>query len=121
MKFDHIEVHVKDIQKYCTYLQTLFNGGIIEIISKSGTSMFISPDGINIEVKKKTIPQEPINCGFCNPSLRMKGAKAFIENTLKYEIIDVKTTPNGYSVYFFKDYEGVVWHIKDIPDGIKSW
>jgi hypothetical protein len=121
MKFDHIEVHVNDIQKYCSYLQILFNGGKIEIISKTGTSMFTSPDGIHIEVKKKTTSQEPISSGFCNPSLRMKGAKAFIENTLQYKIIDVKTTPNGYPVYFFKDYEDVVWHIKDIPDGIKSW
>lgn len=112
VKFDHIEVHVSDIQKYCRFLQTLFEGGKYEVISNSGTSMFISPEGINIEVKKKSINDAPIMSGFCNPCLRRLEAKEFIMQlglTIEKEL----TAPTGM-VYFFKDHEGVTWHIKNI-------
>ena len=51
--FDHIEVHVKNVPAYCKFLSVMFNGGRYKVISDSGTSMFVSDDGINIEVKKK--------------------------------------------------------------------
>lgn len=116
MKFDHLEVHVKDIRNYCNFLIKLFRGGTVEILNKEGVSMYTSPEGLNIEVKKRKIAQLPILSGFCNPCLRMEGARDFIQNTLKYEIIDIRKTPQGYPVYFFKDYEDILWHIKDIPE-----
>ena len=73
--FDHIEVHVEDIPKYCAFLVKIFQGGRHKVISKSGTSMFASNDGIHIEIKKKKINDMPIPVGFCNPCLRMENAK----------------------------------------------
>ncbi len=115
IRFDHIEVHVSDIKKYCDFLTKIFKGGKIEILNKEGISMYTSPDGLNIEVKKKKIDDSPILSGFCNPCLRMLGAKDFIENSLGYKIQEIRKTPQGYPVYFFKDYENITWHIKDMP------
>ena len=75
--FDHIEVHVSDIKKYCEFLTSLFECGSYKVISQSGTSMFTSPEGINIEVKKKKNDQAPVVSGFCNPCLRRPDPKAF--------------------------------------------
>lgn len=111
--FDHIEVHVGDIGRYCRFLETVFEGGAYEVISESGTSMFTSPDGIHIEVKKKKTDDAPITSGFCNPCLRRLGAKEFI-GKLGFAIDHERETPMGI-VYFFRDHEGILWHIKDIP------
>ena len=43
--FDHIEVHVEDIQKYCEFLIKIFQGGRYKIISDTGISMYKSNDG----------------------------------------------------------------------------
>ena len=112
-KFDHVEAHVSDIKRYCHFLQSLFEGGSFEVISQSGTSMFTSPDGINIEVKKKKIDQVPEMSGFCNPCLRRPDPKSLILE-LGLEIESEQDAPFG-KVYFFKDHEGVTWHIKDLP------
>jgi len=37
----------------------IFEGSSYKVISETGTSMFTSLDGINIEVKKKKINQAP--------------------------------------------------------------
>lgn len=112
--FDHIEVHVSDIKKYCDFLVAVFEGGSCEIISGSGTSMFIAKDGTHIEVKRKKIHQAPEMSGFCNPCLRRIDPEAFIlELGLKIE--SVQDASFG-KVYFFKDHEGVTWHIKDLPE-----
>ncbi len=116
MKFDHIEVHVTDIKKYCDFLTRIFKGGKIEILNKEGVSMYTSPDGLNVEVKKKEIRQPSVLSGFCCPCLRMPGAGDFIRDVLEYEILEERRTPQGYPVYFLKDYEGIIWHIKDMPE-----
>lgn len=113
-RFDHIEVHVSDIKKYCDFLLSLFESGSYKVVSKSGTSMFISPDGIHIEIKKKNSSQPPESIGFCNPCLRRPDPKTFIQG-LGLKINSEKDTPTG-KVYFFKDHEGVAWHIKDLPE-----
>lgn len=110
-RFDHIEVHVSDIKGYCHFLTTIFEGGSFQIISESGTSMFTSPEGINIEVKQRKTIDPPIMSGFCNPCLRRPEARAFVQN-LGFEIASERKTPEGM-VYFFQDHEGVTWHIKD--------
>lgn len=112
-RFDHIEAHVADIPRYCRFLQSLFEGGRFEVISKTGTSMFTSPEGINIEVKKKKVEQAPEMSGFCNPCLRRPDPKSLILG-LGLEIEAEQDAPFG-KVYFFKDHEGVTWHIKDLP------
>lgn len=112
-RFDHVEAHVSDIKRYCLFLQSLFEGGSFEVISQSGTSMFTSPDGINIEVKKKKIDYAPEMSGFCNPCLRRPDPKSLILG-LGLEIESEQDAPFG-KVYFFKDHEGVTWHIKDLP------
>ena len=110
-KFDHIEVHVSDIKQYCEFLKTIFEGGKYEVISKSGTSMYTSPEKLNIEVKNKKIEEKPISSGFCNPCLRRTDVKKFINN-LGFDIEKELQTPNGL-VYFFNDHEGITWHIKE--------
>lgn len=113
-RFDHVEAHVVDIPRYCRFLQSLFEGGRFEVVSKTGTSMFTSPEGINIEIKKKKIDQAPEMSGFCNPCLRRTDPKEFILG-LGLEIESEQDAPFG-KVYFFKDHEGVTWHIKDLPE-----
>jgi len=114
IKFDHIEVHARDIKKYCEFLKKIFMGGSIEVLNDAGVSMFTSPEGLNIEIKKRSDSQSPVMSGFCCPCLRYKGAKDFIEKKLGYKIVDTKKTPQGFPVYFFEDYEGIRWHIKDM-------
>ena len=112
VKMDHIEVHVAEIDAYGAFLQKLFGGGRFKQISDSGTSMFISPEGLCIEVKKRKITDEPSRSGFCLPCLRMEGGKAHIEDTLSLVIDETINNPEG-EVHFFTDPEGVEWHIKD--------
>lgn len=112
--FDHIEVHVSDVKKYCDFLTAIFEGGSYKVISQSGTSMFISPEGVHIEVKKNKIDQVPTMSGFCNPCLRRPDPKALI---LKLGLkVDAIQDASFGKVYFFKDHEGVTWHIKDLPE-----
>ena len=113
-RLDHIEVHVSDIQLYCLFLKNIFEGGTFEIISQSGTSMFTSPEGINIEVKKMKTSGDPSLRGFCNPCLRRTDPEALLLNQ-NMEIVSEQDTPSG-KVYFFKDHEGITWHIKDLPE-----
>ncbi|MDP3979912.1 MAG: hypothetical protein Q8Q33_00710, partial [Chlamydiota bacterium] len=120
--FDHIEVHVTDIPKYCDFLQSIFQGGRYKVISDSGTSMFVSQDGINIEIKKKKTNDMPDQSGFCNPCLRMENAKDFIEQKLNLQIDQTMKNPDG-NCYFFKDHEGITWHIKEylVRDKFINW
>lgn len=110
--FDHIEVHVENIPEYCKFLVKLFKGGRYKVISSTGTSMFLSNDGINIEIKQKNAGINPVSAGFCNPGLRTENAKDFIEKELNLKIINTAKNPDG-NVYFFVDHEGITWHIKD--------
>ncbi len=120
--FDHIEAHVDDIPKYCEFLVELFQGGRYKVIHESGISMFASNDGINIEIKKKKVNDQPTTSGFCNPCLRMENAKSFIEDTLKLTIKETVNNPDG-NCYFFDDHEGITWHIKEylIRDNYINW
>lgn len=113
VRFDHIEAHVGDIPRYCRFLQTLFEGGSFEVISESGTSMFTAPGGTRIEVKKKKTEGAGVEVGFCNPCLRRLDAKEFITQ-LGFLIEKERETSTGM-VYFFKDHEGILWHIKNMP------
>jgi len=120
--FDHIEAHVEDVPRYCEFLVKLFQGGRYKIISDSGTSMFASNDGVNIEIKEKKIDEKPHAAGFCNPCLRMEKAKDFIEKELKLKIEQSIKNPDGFC-YFFKDHEGITWHIKEylVRDIFINW
>jgi hypothetical protein len=120
--FDHIEVHVDDIPGYCEFLVRIFQGGRYKVISQTGTSMFITNEGINFEVKKRKIAAAPIAAGFCRPCLRMESAKEFIENQLKLEIENTVVNPDG-DCYFFTDHEGITWHIKNylVKDKSVNW
>jgi len=120
--FDHIEVHVENIAEYCEFLVKIFQGGRYKVISESGTSMFISNDGINIEVKKKKTSAMTAFAGFCKPCLRMENAKNFIENKLQLKIENTVSNPDG-DCYFFVDHEGITWHVKDylIKDKYINW
>jgi len=113
-RFDHIEVHVEDIVRYCTFLTNLFEGGTYKVISSSGTSMYTAPEGINIEIKRRKVSAAPVMSGFCNPCLRRPNPRDFIMS-LGLMIEKELATPNG-NVYFFIDHEGVTWHIKDLPE-----
>lgn len=116
IKFDHIEVHVKDAEKYATFLQKIMGNGRYKKISDNNTYMFVSVDDIHIEIKEKSdflIPFElKTNIGFCMPCLRMKGAYEHLENIPEIKITNQIQNPDG-ACYFFKDYEGIDWHFKD--------
>jgi hypothetical protein len=114
-RFDHLEAHVADIPGYCAFLVRMFDGGRHKVIGRDGTAMFISPEGLCIEVKKRASPQAPAASGVCNPCLRKPGAKAFIEQTLGLRIEQTFENSSG-KVHFFTDHEGVVWHLKDYAD-----
>lgn len=120
--FDHIEAHVADIPRYCAFLTKLFGGGRHRVISEQGTAMFIGPDGLCVEVKKREVPAAPAASGICNPCLRREGAKGFIERVLGARIEKAVENSSG-KVYFFTDHEGVLWHIKDYSrkDEYTSW
>jgi len=120
--FDHIEVHVEDIQKYCEFLIKIFQGGRCKVISDTGTSMYKSNDGINIEIKKKKAGDVPKSTGYCNPCLRMENAKDFIENKLGFKISKTMNNPDG-NCYFFDDHENITWHIKEylVEDLYINW
>lgn len=113
-RFDHIEVHVLDIVRYCEFLKEIFEGGSFEVISQSGTSMYSSPEGVNIEVKKKKTDDKTTVSGFCNPCLRRPDPKSLLSK-LNLKIESEQDAPFG-KVFFFKDHEGVTWHIKDLPE-----
>lgn len=120
--FDHIEVHVENIPEYCAFLQKIFQGGRYKVISETGTSMFVSNDGINFEVKKKKTDASTVFAGFCKPCLRMENAKHFIENELQLKIENTVDNPDGHC-YFFVDHEGITWHVKDylVRDKYINW
>lgn len=120
--FDHIEAHVEDIPEYCKFLVKIFQGGRYKVISDTGVSMFVSNDGINIEVKKKKTSNLPNSTGFCNPCLRMENAKNFIENELGFKIENTINNVEG-DCYFFTDHEGIAWHVKDylVRDKYINW
>jgi hypothetical protein len=111
--FDHIEVHVADIPRYCRFLSEAFEGGSYEVISKSGTSMFTSPDGMRIEVKLRQPDTPPVASGFCNPCLRRIDPHELIARLgLR---VDHEVETDVGKVVFFKDHESVMWHVKDLP------
>lgn len=116
IKFDHIEVHVKDAHKYAIFLKKLFIVGRFKKISENNTYMFLSSDNIHIEIKENKNHQNVFNIdngiGFCLPCLRMKNAKIFLDDIPEINIIKELNNPDG-SCYFFKDYEGIDWHFKD--------
>mgnify|MGYP001193991349 FL=1 len=121
IKFDHIEVHVNNSKKYAFFLKKIFKGGRFKKISENGTYMFISNDNFHIEIKenqnfvKKFKKSDGI--GFCMPCLRYSGAYEYLSQISEIEITDKIQNPDG-PCYFFKDYEGIEWHIKayDIQD-----
>ena len=117
VSFDHIEVHVKDIQKYIEFLKIIFEGGENKKLSDEGTSMFKSPEGLFIEIKKINSKNMPQLAGFCQPCLRKTNAKQFIEDN-NLELVSDAESPNG-KIYFFKDHEGIMWHLKDYQD--RDW
>lgn len=114
--FDHLEVHVKNSLKYVNFLKSLFNGGRFKQISENQTYMFLSPDNIRIEVKQNNYYTENFKIdngiGFCLPCLRMNEAKNHLNSISEIVIKKEITNPDGV-VIFFKDYEGIDWHIKD--------
>ena len=119
--FDHIEIHVSSIKDYIIFLKKLFDGGEIKQLSENGSSMFKSPNGLFIELKTKDTKADPILSGFCQPCLRKSNAKEFIdENSL--EIVSEAESPIG-KIYFFKDHEGIIWHLKDYEnrDWTNNW
>ncbi len=115
--FDHIEVFVNNIKDYIDFLKKLFEGGEIKKLSENGTSMFKSPEGLFIELKNKEIASKPILSGFCQPCLRKLNAKEFIDKN-NLEIVSEVESTNG-KIYFFKDHEGIIWHLKDYED--RDW
>ena len=71
--------------------------------------MFKAPSGLQIEIKMQKEDAVMGTAGFCNPCLIAKDAASFVKDCLELEIVKEVKGP----VYFFKDHEGVTWHIKE--------
>lgn len=116
IKFDHIEVHVRDASKYAQFLIALFGNGRNKKISENGTYMFVSADDIHVEIKQSANFTREFDTkndiGFCMPCLRMKGALDHLQSVNGIEMLNQIENPDG-ACYFFKDYEGIIWHFKD--------
>ena len=116
VQFDHIEIHVKNSKRYVEFLQIIFKGGRFKKISENNTYMYLSPDLIRFEVKENSKFQKKLDLnvgiGFCLPCLRMKNASKHLDSLEGVEINKVLDNPDGKCI-FFKDYEGIEWHIKD--------
>ena len=116
IKFDHIEVHVKDALSYCIFLKQLFIIGRYKKISDNNTYMFITSDNIHIEIKERNTYKTPFiidnGIGFCLPCLRMNNAYDHLFSLKNITITNEILNPDG-KCYFFKDYEGIDWHFKD--------
>lgn len=114
--FDHFEIHVRDSAKYVLFLQKLFSGGRFRLISENLTYMFLTQDGVRIEIKQNKSYQNFFNIdsgiGVCLPCLRTTNARKHIEDIGQITITKIINNPDG-DVYFFKDYEQIDWHIKD--------
>jgi hypothetical protein len=114
--FDHIEVHVKSPKQYLFFLKKLFRGGRFKKITKNETYMFLTNDLLRIEVKQSKILDFDFNNngfhGFCLPCLRMKNAPKHLEKLNNITIVKKIINPDGECI-FFKDYEGIDWHIKN--------
>lgn len=113
-RFDHIETHVREVKRYCLFLELLFEGGHSEVISPRGTSMFTAPDGTRIEVKLRTVDAPPVNSGFCRPCLRRQSPRELLLS-LGIPVKEEIDSPTG-KVLFFDDHEEITWHIKDLPE-----
>lgn len=109
--FDHVEIHVDDIPRYGEFLTRLFGGGRFRQISDTGTSMFISLQGENFEIKRRVNQDPPTRSGLCLPCLRTRNAREHLES-LGVQIDETITNPEG-EVHFFTDHEGIQWHVKD--------
>jgi len=107
---DHIEAHVDDIKGYCEFLIKLFRSGKFKQVNENGTSMYINPDGVAIEIKKKEEGLNPVNAGICMPCIRLENPEAHIEE-LGFKIEKSFDLPDG-KVHFFTDHENIVWHAK---------
>lgn len=116
IQFDHIEIHVKNSYVYVLFLKKLFPVSRFKKISENCTYMFLTGDGIRFEVKEiKSFENKfDINAdiGFCLPCLRMEGAMQHIESINEASIFKIIDNPDGPCI-FFKDHEGIAWHIKD--------
>lgn len=116
IQFDHIEIHVKNSYNYVLFLKKLFPISRFKKISENLTYMFLTGDGLRFEIKEnKTFNNNfDINTdiGFCLPCLRMDGAMRHIETIKEVKIFKIIKNPDGPCI-FFKDYEGIDWHIKD--------
>jgi hypothetical protein len=116
IKFDHIEVHVRNAASYVEFLSKLMGAGRYKRISENETYMFMSADDIHIEVKQSEnfnkVFETGNGVGFCMPCLRMKGAHQHLLTVKGIEITKQIENPDG-ACYFFKDYEGIDWHFKD--------
>ncbi|MFW2476104.1 MAG: hypothetical protein ACN4EP_04270 [Sediminibacterium sp.] len=116
IQFDHIEVHVKNSKLYAEFLIKLFGNGRIKRISDNNTYMFLSQDNLHIEIKERATYEHEFDVskgiGFCLPCLRMVGAYQHLSAIPEITVINKVDNPDG-PCYFFRDYEGIDWHIKD--------
>jgi len=119
--FDHIEIHVADIPRYCEFLTALFGGGRYRRINDAGFHMYLTPEGQAFELKPKATDLPAARSGFCLPCIRTSDARAHLER-LGLAIDESAALPDG-SVHFFTDHEGIQWHVKeyDHADGYVRW
>jgi len=114
--FDHIEIHVNHSLRYVEFLKKIFLSGRYKKISNNNTYMFLTSDNIRFEIKENLLFlnhfQISDGVGFCLPCLRMNGALNHLNSISSIQILRIIENPDGLCI-FFKDHEGIEWHIKD--------
>ena len=119
--FDHIEIHVDDVPRYCDFLVGLFGGGRYRQISDTGVHMVLTPGGQAFEIKKRAAGLSAARSGFCLPCIRTTDARAHLD-ALGLQVDQTVTNDDG-RIHFFTDHEGIEWHVKeyDHADGQVGW
>lgn len=116
VQFDHIEVHVTNSLEYSNFLIKLFKIGRYKKISVNNTYMFLTSDNLRIEIKESKLFTKKFNInnglGFCLPCLRMHNAIVHLTTLENIVITKIIKNPDGDCI-FFKDFQGIDWHIKD--------
>lgn len=113
VQLDHLEIHVRDVPRYCDFLVALFRGGAWRVLDAGGVAMYRTPDGAFFELKPRAVDGPPARSGVCLPCLRMPDP---LDHLAALGLTVVETAENASGrIHFFTDHEGVEWHVKDYP------
>jgi hypothetical protein len=114
VELDHLEIHVRDLPAYREFLVALFRGGDYRVLTDDGITMYRAPGGQCFELKPRAEGAvAPDRSGVCLPCIRMADPMPHLRDlgVTPHETVE---NERGH-IHFFRDAEGVEWHVKDYP------